>query len=285
MEMRNFGLAAAFVAAALFAACAEPGLRPPSAGGTLVHSVRSQYSDIRVRDAGGVRSLSFVEPGTESRQSTMALDNPGFLIAPYTRYMFASKMVKHPQDRVLIVGLGGGSMVRFLNSHFPRTSVEVVEIDPEIVRIAATYFGTRPSHRTRIFTEDAFHFLRRDIGRYDAIYMDAFLEPGPQTDPRGIPQQLKTADFLRSLTEKLNPGGVVAFNLSEHARTNRDVRMIASVFPTVYEYRVPYSRNRVLVATLEPRRQSPAGLRSAGRALDASHRVGFSFEQLVGALR
>jgi spermidine synthase len=275
----------AVAAGIILNSCTHQGHSPVGSTGTLVHSVRSEYSDIRVRDSGGLRSLSFVEPGLEVRQTSMLLADPGHLVVPYTRYMFAAKLVNHPQQRVLIVGLGGGSMVRFLNQHFPRTAVDAVEIDPEIVRIAATYFGTRPSRRTRIFTADAFDYLRRDVGRYDVIYMDAFLEPGPQTDPRGIPQQLKTADFLRSLRQKLTPGGAVAFNLSEHAHTDRDIQTIASAFPTTYEYRVPGTKNRVVIATEEARPRSSSALRNAGRALDAARPVGFSFEAMPDALR
>ncbi len=277
----------AVVVAGIFAlGCADRGERPlrGGGGGTLVHTVKSEYSDIRVRDAGSIRSLSFVEPGLEVRQTSMDLNNPGHLVIPYTRYMFASMLVTHPQRRVLVVGLGGGSMVRFLNRHFPQTAVDAVEIDPEIVRIAADFFGTRPSRRTRIFTEDAFNYLGRDVGRYDVIYMDAFLEPGPETDPRGIPQNLKTADFLRALGQKLKPGGVVAFNLSEHGTTDQDIRTIASAFPSTYEFRVPRTKNRVVIASQEPAPRSAENLRAAGRALDAAHPAGFSFEGMVGAL-
>ncbi len=273
-------IAAIFLTIASLSGCAD--LETPD---TLVRSVKSEYSDIRVRDANGTRSLYFVEPGLEVRQSSMHLANPGHLMVPYTRHMFASMLVKHPQDRVLVVGLGGGSMVRFLNHHFPKTRVDAVEIDPEVVKIAADLFGTRPSRRTRIFTEDAFHYLRRDVGRYDAIYMDAFLEPGPETDPRGIPQQLKTADFLRSLHDKLQPGGVVAFNLSEHHDTSRDIRTIASAFPSTYGFRVPGTQNRVVIATLENKPKSKEELLAAGRTLDQSHRTGFSFEQLATGFR
>jgi spermidine synthase len=276
---------AALAAVAIATGCATH--NTPQGGqreGVLVHSVKSPYSNIQIHDYDRLRSLSFVEPGINVRQSLMDLDNPGHLMIPYTRYMFASKLVKHPQRRVLVVGLGGGSMVRFLNQHFPSTQVDAVEIDPVIVKIAADYFGTRPSRRTRIFTEDAFDFLGRDVGRYDAIYMDAFLEPGPKTDPRGVPQNLKTTDFLRSLRHKLNPGGVIAFNLSEHRQTQQDIRTIAAAFPSIYEFQVPNTKNRVILATMDPAPRSGAALRAAGRRLDAQRSVGFSFGEMPEAL-
>ncbi len=285
----KFGLStlrwmAASVTIAFAAGCANSGKPTGQGNGRLIYSVKSPYSNIQIHDYGRLRSLSFVETGVNVRQSLVDLDKPGHLILPYARYMFASMLVKQPQQRVLVVGLGGGSMVRFLNQHFPETHVDAVEIDPEIVRIAADYFGTRPSRRTRIFTADAFDYLRRDTGRYDAIYMDAFLEPGPKTDPRGVPQNLKTTDFLRGLRQKLNPGGVIAFNLSEHRQTEQDIRTIASAFPAIYEFRVPKTKNRVVIVTLDPASESVPELRAAGQRLDAEHSVGFSFEAMAEAL-
>ena len=273
------GWMAAVLVGVLAAACGAPDKGP-----TLVYSVKSEYSDIRVRDDRGVRSMYFLEPKLEVRQSSMVLGNPGHLTSPYTRFMFSSMLRKYPQKRVLLVGLGGGSMVRFLNKHFPETSVEAVEIDPEVVKIASELFGVRSSKRTRIITEDAFLYLRRNVGLYDAIYMDAFLEPGADTDPRGIPQQLKTVDFLVSLRAKLAPGGVVAFNLSEHESTEQDLRTIATAFPTTYVYRVPESQNRVVIATGETAPAPAKDLRAAGRLLDRGHRVGFSFEKMADSL-
>src|SRR5690606_7333729 len=126
---------------------------------------------------------------------------------------------------------------------------------------------------------DAFDFLKRETGRYDTIYMDAFLEPGPERDPRGIPQRLKTIEFLRSLHQRLQPGGVVAFNLSEHAGTRGDIRNIAAAFPTTYVFKVPQTKNWVVIASVHQQKHSPEALRDAGLTLDRARTVGFSFAE------
>lgn len=254
-------------------------------GGTTLVQVKTPYSSAMVREKGSVRSLYFVEPsGLAVRQTSIDMARPGRLLVPYTRTMFASLLFKNPQERVLIVGLGGGSMVRFLNHHLPRTQVDAVEIDPEIVKIAADHFGTKPGRRTRIFTEDAFRYLERDHGKYDVIYMDAFLEPGADTDVRGIPKHLKTVRFLKSLHQKLTPGGVVAFNIVDHAGMNRDLRSISEAFPSVRVFRVPGTKNFSVIAS--PDRDVPAAdvLRVRGRDLDRSLKTGFSFEKMVDLL-
>lgn len=76
--------------------------------GKLVRSEKSEFSNIRIRENGSVRSLYFVEPpGLEVRQTSVDLKRSGRLLVPYTRTMFATLLFKYPQERVLIVGLGG----------------------------------------------------------------------------------------------------------------------------------------------------------------------------------
>jgi len=270
--------------------CTAPPQAAPEIGsrtdnGTLIRAETSAFSDIRVRADGSVRGLYFAEPtGVEVRQSMLDVNRPGRLLVPYTRTMFASMLFKHPQDRVLVVGLGGGSMVRFINHHFPRARVDAVEIDPVIVGLADEVFGTRPGPRTRIFTEDAIVYLQRNTIRYDVIYMDAFLKPGADTDARGIPRRLKTVGFLRDLHRQLTPGGVVAFNLVEHPGLKQDLRTIAEAFPVTYVFRVPQTLNLTVIASPEPGVRSRESLRAAGADLDAKLDTGFSFRRLVDLL-
>ncbi len=203
----------------------------------------------------------------------------------YSNVIFGSFLFKNPQKRVLVVGLGGGAMVRFLNHHFPETEVDAVEIDPVVVKLAAELFGTKPGPNTRIFTEDAILYLQRDHGKYDVIYMDAFLEPGEDTDARGIPKKLKTVEFLKGLHRQLNPGGLVAFNIAAHPELERDLESIAEAFPIVYQAVAPQTNNHVVIALKDPVKRGPEELLMAGGALDRSHDTGFSFVELVELLK
>jgi spermidine synthase len=263
----------------------ESELGSSNAKGTLIHAVKSDFSDIRVREMGTVRNLIFAEPsGLEVLQSSIDLKQPGRLMLAYSNAMFGSFLFKHPQQRVLVVGLGGGAMVRFMNHHFPKTQVDVVEIDPVVVALADEYFGTRASPGTRIFTEDAIQYLQRDHGKYDTIYMDAFLEPGSETDAHGIPKKLKTVEFLKGLRRHLNPGGVVAFNIIEHPDLDGDLQAISEAFAVVHAAKVPTTNNHVVIASPEPVKQRPGSLRDAGSELDRRLKVGFSFEGLAELL-
>ena len=47
--------------------------------------------------------------------------------------------------RVLIIGLGGGSLPSFLTSHYPFVHCETVDISPAVVQVAREHFGYTPS--------------------------------------------------------------------------------------------------------------------------------------------
>ena len=248
----------------------------------LIHEVRSEFSHIRVKDRGSLRTLYFVrDSGEEVVETAMDLRAPHILQVAYTRTMFASFLLKPRQESCLIVGLGGGAMVHFLNHFFPDLTVDIVEIDPAVVGIARDYFGTRPGPRTRIFTEDAFSYIKRTTDRYDVIYMDAFLKPSEATDVTGVPRHLQTVAFFKSLQTRLKEDGLVIFNLNQNSETNADIRNIHAAFPTVYVFRVPSSGNVVVIGSLDSKKVRDMELRKRGQTLDMQLNYGFSFQSLV----
>src|SRR5436309_2619866 len=142
------------------------------------YTVKSDYSRIRVTREGNVRTLWFIrDNGDEVIESQQDLARPHELLLDYTRFMFLSYLFRPKQEKVLIVGLGGGSMVHFLKHYDPKVKVDVVEIDPAIVKLADKYFGVRTGGNITIHTQDAFQFLKTTKDKYDVIYMDAFLKP------------------------------------------------------------------------------------------------------------
>lgn len=244
--------------------------------GKIIHETVSDYAHIRVRDRGLLRSLLFVESdGSELLQSRINLQAPERLELRYSRAVFSSFLLREQQSRVLIVGLGGGGMVRFLNATMPEIQVDAVEIDPAVVAIAAEYFGTRNGPRSTIHTADAFVYLRQSDGpKYDAIYMDAFLRPPAEGNPglQEKAQRLKTADFLREIRARLNePGGLVVFNLIDwEPTTPADLTSIREVFPSVYEFAVAGTGNLAVIASTDPHRISPAEWKSRAARLEAT---------------
>lgn len=218
--------------------------------GALEHEEVSAYSRIRVRRDGDVRALTFVrDNGQEAVQSRINLTTPHTLMSPYARGMFASYLYQPQPRRVLIVGLGGGAMVRFLTHYEPEARIDAVEIDQAVVRIADRYFGVRSGDKVRIHTADGVAFVESTQERYDLILMDAFLRPSGDTDTTGVPTRLKTQAFLGRLKQALAPGGVIAFNINEHDTMADDIASVSAAFGHAVVFRCPPAANKVVIAT------------------------------------
>ena len=255
--------------------------------GEIIHEITSAYSHIRVRELGSVRCLTFVDPnGREERQSAIDMENPHAMQLGYTTSFFASLLFREPQERVLIVGLGGGGMVRFLNHAFPQTTVEVVEIDPVVVGVAKNYFGTMEGPMTKIHVADAFDFLSEAHGPFDALYMDAFLKPSVDSGLENVTQRLKTLEFLQSLLRQLKPGGIVAFNLHQHASsTPGDLDALRTAFPQVYLFGVPGTGNLIAICNADSQRVTTETLNERAAALEAKLDVDLPWQGFVTELR
>jgi spermidine synthase len=268
-------LFAAAVALVLWTMSSAPGL------GQLEHEEASPFSRIRVRRDGDVRALTFVrDNGQEAVQTRVNLTAPHTLMSPYARGMFASYLYQPQPRRVLIVGLGGGAMVHFLTRYEPQAQIDAVEIDPVVVKLADQYFGVRSGGNVRVHTADAVTFVEHTTDRYDLILMDAFLRPSSDTDTTGVPTRLKTQAFLGRLKQALAPGGVVAFNVNEHASMADDIASVAAVFGHAAVYRCPPSDNKVIIAA-EGGLPSDDDVRARVEGLDARFAGALSFAETL----
>jgi spermidine synthase len=254
--------------------------------GELEKDVRSKFSHIKIRKNGNVRTLYFVrDSGEEVIESMLNIGSPHDLIVTYTRYMFLSYVFKPKQERVLIVGLGGGSMVHFMKHYDPQAKVDVVEIDPKIVELADNYFGVKSGGNVRVITQDAFEFFKAAGGeKYDVIYIDAFLKPAADTDVTGVPLKLKTINFYKDMQKKLSPDGMVVFNMNPHDKIDKDVDVIKEAFPQVYAFHLPDYGGLAVVGSMNKERLAPAAILARGAELDRRFKTSYSFKEMASNL-
>ena len=281
-RMKNFSIFLLFLAALSFRPRVEAG---GLGSGTIEADVTSEYSHIRIRRQGSMRSINFVrDNGVEEIQSVVNLKQPYELMTPYSRLMFASYFFMPRQKEVLIVGLGGGAMVHFYEHYDAEVKVDAVEIDEKVVRLAEKYFDVRTGRNTNIITEDAFKYFETNQIRYDVIYLDAFLKPSEKTDATGQPLNLKTIAFYKSLREHLGPEGIVVINLNVHPRTTDDLAAIRAAFPQVHTFR-SVTANLIVVGTWDKTRITSAALREKARELDRRFKATFTFQSVLGAMK
>jgi spermidine synthase len=202
-----------------------------AAGPEVVRADRtSPYGRVKVSDypSTGLRCLEF--PPGRALQSCMQISDPTRLVFPYTRAMAATLAVPQHLQRLLQVGLGGGSLVRWVQRYLPGLRQDVVEIDPVVVDVARELFFVEDGRRLSITVMDGRAFLAGAAASYDLIWLDAY-------GPDSVPTHLTTVEFFRLVRARLAPGGAVAANLwgpGVNPRYHSQVRAIQEVFPETY---------------------------------------------------
>ena len=255
-------------------------------GDRLEFDKKSKYSHIKVTKNGNTRTLWFVrDNGDEVVETMVNLDRPQDLVIEYTQFMFTSYAFRPKQERVLIVGLGGGSMVHFLKHHDPSLKVDVVDIDPMIVEVADQFFQVKSDGNVKIYAEDGEKFLKNTKELYDVIYMDAFLKPAPDTSIEGIPAHLQTIAFYKETQKKLKPGGLVVFNLNGNPKLDKEMKDIRDAFPQAYEFKLSHESGYVVVGSTTDKRISDADVQKETVGLDQRFRTNFSFRDIGRTLK
>lgn len=201
---------------------------------------------------------------------------PGFplrLEADYTRAMVAALAFVAEPRRLLVVGLGGGSVPMFLHAVLPEAHIDAVELHPEVLDVARRYFAFREDAGLHVHVEDARHFMATPGAPYDAILLDAF-------GPRLIPPELATREFLLAARGRLAPGGVVVGNvLRSQGRWNSSMsRTWQKCFAQLYAYTVEESANQVLVGLPDAAKRSRAELNARADRLTREWGIPFSLK-------
>lgn len=167
------------------------------------------------------RSLVFTVDGNV--QSEMRLDDPAALVNEYTRKMMAFLLfVPRPQHAVMI-GLGGGSLVKFCRKHLPQTRLTVVEIDASVIALREQFAIPPDDAWQRVVHADgAVHVaaMARAGERAEVLLVDAY-------DRRGLARSVASWQFLEHARRVLGDDGILVMNLAAFESNVR--RMHASI--------------------------------------------------------
>lgn len=244
---------------------------------TVIYEKASRFGPVIVTQGqDGLRTLLFEHGG--ARQSVAKPGDPDHLELQYSRVAMAGLALCGEPRRILVVGLGGGTIPSFLRAHYPKARIEVVDINPDVVVVAKKFFGFREDALMQAHVADGRRFIEGVAQpTYDAIFLDAF-----GTD--SVPASLTTQEFLRAVRRSLMPGGVVIGNV--WSRTNNPlydsmVRTYQEVFDELFILDVAGDVNKILLAL--PRRQplSQGELAQMARKVSAEGRFRFDLGDLV----
>ena len=195
--------------------------------------------NIWVYEYKGERCLAFSLPIISPRQTCMNLKDNRKIAFEYQKFALASLFLNPDPKKILIVGLGGGSLANALHYILPHSQIDVVEIDEKVIDIASRYFNLIMNDRLKVFHNDGVNFVRNSTASYDLIILDAF-------DEEYIPQSFLTDSFVVSVKSILNNDGIIVVNtFSKSKYASLENVLYEKHFGNFYSLE---SNNRVIIA-------------------------------------
>lgn len=139
-------------------------------------------------------------------QSALSLKDPSKLVLPYMKAMMLPLLWTNPQ-RLLLLGLGGGAIPRFLRQYYPDMQIVGVEENSAVVRVANEYFHL-PSESSgfHVHIADGAEFIQNQTEPYDAVVVDVFKSGR-------LPQEFRTERFMNQVKSHLDDNGLLVMNI------------------------------------------------------------------------
>lgn len=141
-------------------------------------------------------------------QSLMSRKDPDKLVLGYTRAMMGFLLFHPAPARISMIGLGGGSLVKYCYRHLASTKVVAIEINPAVIALREQFRIPPDDERLEVVCADGAEYVANQDARPDVILVDGFLADG-------MPVQLGTADFYAACHARLADTGVLVANFLE----------------------------------------------------------------------
>jgi spermidine synthase len=175
--------------------------------GLLIHQSHDEQGVIEIVEQEGVRALHF---GSSARQSSMLMADPNRLHSLYARAMMAGLLFNDSPQHTLMIGLGGGTIAKFLLHQFPLCRVKVVEYRSSVLRVARSHFGLPFDPRMKIKigcgAQHVSQESREQRERYDLMMIDAY-------DYAGMAPEVSSEKFFDDCHTLLSKTGLLVINL------------------------------------------------------------------------
>src|SRR5258708_445886 len=169
---------------------------------------RGEFNGPFILDTAGMRHLYF---DLAAVQSSMHLEAPDALVTAYAQKMMAFLLFNRTPRHILMIGLGGGSLVKFCHRHLQDTRLTIVEIDPDIIELREWFHIPPDNERLRIILGDGADYVRRGDCKADILLIDAF-------DRTRVAPSLASDEFYSQAFRCLGPNSVIVMNLAGERR-------------------------------------------------------------------
>ena len=150
-------------------------------------------------------------------------------------------------NSVLVLGLGGGSVIETLRKDFNyQEKITAVEIDSVIIDIANTEFGIIENENLKIYCQDAIDFIETNTKLFDLIIVDIFID-------LIVPSEFQNIEFWNNVLKSKSSKGDIIFNASvvnDNSISNLDkvISFLKSKVYNVSVYEKVNNTNTVIIA-------------------------------------
>ncbi|OHC71522.1 MAG: hypothetical protein A3H93_20285 [Rhodocyclales bacterium RIFCSPLOWO2_02_FULL_63_24] len=180
-------------------------------------------------------------------QSAMRLAAPNDLDLRYTQKMMSFLLFRTRPRRLLLIGLGGGSLVKFCHYRLPATHLTVLENNPDVIALRDAFLMPPDNPNLEIQEADGAAYLAQTEKGIDVLLVDAF-------DSTGFAPSLANQEFFEQAHAKLTGSGMLVMNLAGDEQTYAGlIAVVMQVFDDqVIVFPVREDDNYVLLAFRDP---------------------------------
>jgi spermidine synthase len=241
-----------------------------------IHRLFDREVPVEVSERDGVRSLHL---GSSTVQSSMKLADPVDLVLSYTRAMMGFLLFAPEPKHVVMIGLGGGSIAKFVYHRLPQTRITVVETNASVISTARTHFHVPENDaRLRVELGRGEEWIARAPAPCDVLLLDGY-------DGHSQAEELSTEGFYAAARQALGPEGLVVANLwSSNRHFDAWLQRIERSFEASVCLPAQRHGNVVVFAFCRrPREMRWSDLSAQARLLQSG--LGLEFPQMVEALK
>ncbi|MCU7853635.1 MAG: fused MFS/spermidine synthase [Candidatus Thiodiazotropha sp. (ex Monitilora ramsayi)] len=205
--------------------------------GETLASLSNELQTISIIEHDNLRWMRFQDG---SIQSVMLLQEPAYPVLDYNQALLSSLIFADNPGSLLNLGLGSGSIERFILSQLPEMELLSVEIDPNIIELAREHFRLPATHP--VTQASAEKYLTENNQKFDIIVCDIYTKTISDNP-------ILNHGFIEDATRSLDTNGVLALNCLPNTEAEM-VDMLVSIrtcFPWVMLLDVKAQKNIVVI--------------------------------------
>jgi spermidine synthase len=170
----------------------------------IIHQAETQFGPVWIQQQQHILQLKFDPLATQSEINSK---QPYQLRMKNLQYLMGILFFIPPPRKILLLGVGGGSLIHFVRHYLPQTHITGVEYDAELLNIVQSYLMLPPEGEfVKYHIADARQYISYCQDSYDMIIVDIF-------DANESPKWLLQGNTIGQLKKLLSPRGAIGYNL------------------------------------------------------------------------